>query len=216
MDCKKALMFSNATKSYVCNTYNLKGKQYCPSHYIRYDELYGVVLADIYAKTVILETDRDALYKAALKCNEQKIMAETKDNQRRLAKANKRIDELELLIKKTYENSVLGNLSSERMASLLAGYEEEQAELKAEASKIESELNEYHKSKDNAIDFVNLIEKYIGIKELTYEILHELIDRIEVGEKYEYQGETYQDINIYYKFVGTVEFNSELNIEKAG
>ena len=60
------------------------------------------------------------------------------------------------------------------------------------------------------------IEKYIGIKELNYEILHELIDRIEVGEKYEYQGETYQDINIYYKFVGTVEFNSELNIEKAG
>ena len=51
--------------------------------------------------------------------------------------------------------------------------------------------NEYHKSKDNAIDFVNLIKKYIGIKELTYEILHELIDRIEVGEKYEYQGETY-------------------------
>ena len=103
------------------------------------------------------------------------------------------IGELELLIKKTYENSVLGNLSSERMASLLAGYEEEQAELKAEASRIESEINEYHKSKDNAIDFVNLIEKYIGIKELTYELLHELIDRIEVGEKYEYQGETYQD-----------------------
>ena len=143
-------------------------------------------------------------------------MAETKDNQRKLAKANKRIDELEILITKTYENSVLGNLSSERMALLLAKYEEEQAELKAAASRIESELNEYRKSKDNATDFVNLIEKYIGIKELTYEILHELIDRIEVGEKYEYQGETYQDINIYYKFVGTVEFNSELNIEKAG
>ncbi len=72
----------------------------------------------------MLETDRDALYKAALKCNEQKIMAETKDNQRKLEKANKRIGELEILIKKTYENSVLGNLSSERMASLLAGYEE--------------------------------------------------------------------------------------------
>ena len=74
--------------------------------------------------------------------------------------------------------------------------------------------NEYHKSKDNAIDFVNLIIKYIGIKELTYEILHELIDRIEVGEKYEYQGETYQDINIYYKFVGTVEILEDLYYTK--
>jgi len=84
------------------------------------------------------------------------------------------------------------------------------------SDEFKAENNEYHKSKDNAIDFVNLIEKYIGIKELTYEVLHELIDRVEVGEKYEYQGETYQDINIYYKFVGTVEFNSEQNIEKAG
>lgn len=216
MDCKKALVFSNATKSYVCNTYNLKGKQYCASHYIRYDDLYSVILADIYAKTVILETDRESLYKAALKCNEQKIMVETKENQRKLAKANKRIAELELLIKKTYENSILGNLSSERMASLLSGYEDEQAELKATVAKIEGELSEYHKSRDNAIDFVNLIEKYIGIKELTYEILHELIDRIEVGEKYEYNYETYQDINIYYKFVGTVDFEKEFNIPKVG
>ncbi len=216
MDCKKALVFSNATKSYVCNTYNLKGKQYCASHYIRYDDLYSVILADIYAKTVILETDRESLYKAALKCNEQKIMAETKENQRKLAKANKRIAELELLIKKTYENSILGTLSSERMASLLSGYEDEQAELKTTVAKIECELSEYHKSRDNAIDFVNLIEKYIGIKELTYEILHELIDRIEVGEKYEYNYETYQDINIYYKFVGTVDFEKEFNIPKVG
>lgn len=216
MDCKKALVFSNATKSYVCNTYNLKGKQYCASHYIRYDDLYSVILADIYAKNVILETDRESLYKAALKCNEQKLMVETKENQRKLAKANKRIAELELLIKKTYENSILGNLSSERMASLLSGYEDEQAELKATVAKIEGELSEYHKSRDNAIDFVNLIEKYIGIKELTYEILHELIDRIEVGEKYEYNYETYQDINIYYKFVGTVDFEKEFNIPKVG
>lgn len=143
-------------------------------------------------------------------------MVETKENQRKLAKANKRIAELELLIKKTYENSILGNLSSERMASLLSGYEDEQAELKATVAKIEGELSEYHKSRDNAIDFVNLIEKYIGIKELTYEILHELIDRIEVGEKYEYNYETYQDINIYYKFVGTVDFEKEFNIPKVG
>lgn len=151
-----------------------------------------------------------------IKCNEQKIMAETKDNQRKLAKAKKRIGELELLITKTYKNSILGNLLSERMTSFLASYEKEQAELKAEASRIEIKLNEYHKSRDNATDLVNLIEKYIGIKELTYEILHELIERIEVGEKYEYQGETYQDISIYYKFVGTVGFYDVLNIEKAG
>lgn len=209
-DCKKALIFSAAKRAYVCSTYNFKGKTVCTSHYIKYDDLYGVVLADIYCKTKALEKDRETLYRAALKCNEKKLLSETKENQVQLSKAEKRMEELEILIKKTYENSILGNLAPDRMTSLLQDYETEQAELKEKAEKIQTELSEHQKCKENAGDFVTLIEKYIGIRELTAPILNELIDRIEVGSKYEHQGETYQDINIYYKFVGTVELNDDM------
>lgn len=49
-----------------------------------------------------------------------------------------------------------------------------------------------------------MIEKYIGIKELTAEIVIELIDKIEIGEKYIIDGKTYQDIDITYRFVGNI------------
>ena len=186
------------------------GKKECPSHYIRYDDLYGVVLADIYCKTQILENDRDALYQAALKCNENKIKAETKENQVKLKKSNKRIEELNTLIQKTYENSVLGNLSNEIMVSLLQNYENERTELRKVVKTIQEELEIYERNRDNAFDFIKLIEKYIGIQELTAPILNELIQRIEIGEKYEHQGQTFQDIHIHYKFVGEVDIPNEL------
>lgn len=207
-DCGHAMVYSSDTQSYICSTYNFWGKKECPSHYIRYDDLYGVVLADIYCKTQILENDRDALYQAALKCNENKIKAETKENQVKLKKSNKRIEELNTLIQKTYENSVLGNLSNEIMVSLLQNYENERTELRKVVKTIQEELEIYERNRDNAFDFIKLIEKYIGIQELTAPILNELIQKIEIGEKYEHQGQTFQDIHIHYKFEHTDTFCS--------
>ena len=87
---------------------------------------------------------------------------------------------------------------------LLTKYEEEQAELKASISEIETELKTYHQSQNDVRDFTELISKYIGIKELTAEIVIELIDKIEIGEKYIKDGQTYQDIDIQYRFVGKI------------
>ena len=114
-------------------------------------------------------------------------------------------DELDILIQKTHENSVLGTaLSQDRVTKLLTKYEEEQAELKASIDKVEAELKTYHQSQNDARDFTELISKYIGIKELTAEIVIELIDRIEIGEKYIRDGQIYQDTDIQYKFVGKI------------
>ena len=193
------------TPVYTCGTYRNKGKDYCTSHYIHYEDVYNCVLYDIYEKTLMLQEDKDGFYQAALKCNEKKIQEETRYQQARLKDLKKRFDELDILIQKTYENSVLGiALSQERVTMLLTKYEEEQAELKASIEEIETELKTYHQSQSDARDFTELISKYIGIKELTAEIVIELIDKIEIGEKYIRDGQTYQDIDIQYRFVGKI------------
>ena len=205
-DCSRAMNYAGGkTPIYTCGTYRNKGKEYCTSHYIRYEDVYNCVLYDIYEKTLMLQEDKDGFYQAALKCNEKKIQEETSYQQARLKDLKKRFDELDILIQKTYENSVLGTaLSQERVTMLLTKYEEEQAELKASISEIETELKAYHQSQNDARDFTELISKYIGIKELTAEIVIELIDKIEIGEKYIKDGQTYQDIDIQYRFVGKI------------
>ena len=56
----------------------------------------------------------------------------------------------------------------------------------------------------NAQMFSNLIEKYADLQELDARILNELIDRIIIHEKEIINGEKFQTVKIYYKFVGVV------------
>lgn len=86
----------------------------------------------------------------------------------------------------------------------LAKYEDEQADVKEAIDEITAQLQSYKQTQEDARDFTALIEKYIGIKELTAEIVIELIDKIEIGEKYIIDGKTYQDIDITYRFVGNI------------
>ena len=44
-----------------------------------------------------------------------------------------------------------------------------------------------------------------GITELTYKIIHQLIDKILVFEAEEIGGEKVQRIQIYYKFIGALD-----------
>ncbi|MBQ9898750.1 MAG: DUF4368 domain-containing protein, partial [Ruminococcus sp.] len=46
--------------------------------------------------------------------------------------------------------------------------------------------------------------QYTDIKDLDSEIINELIDKILVHHKEEIDGNTYQQVEIYYKFVGNL------------
>lgn len=129
---------------------------------------------------------------------------ETKSLTVQLEKFNKRIGELDVIIKKTYENNVLDVLSNERFAVLLKDYEQEQSELKEKVVAIQNQIHTFRQTKSNATDFVALVKKYIGIETLDSVIVNELIDRIEVSEQYEQDGQKMQDVEIYYKFAGNV------------
>ena len=54
----------------------------------------------------------------------------------------------------------------------------------------------------NAQIFSDLIEKYADLQELNARILNKLIERIVIHEKEIINGEKFQTVEIYYKFVG--------------
>ncbi len=56
----------------------------------------------------------------------------------------------------------------------------------------------------NIHQWVGTIRQYLDLQELNREIIEELIDRIEVGERTIIDGQRHQDIKIYYCFVGLV------------
>ena len=63
--------------------------------------------------------------------------------------------------------------------------------------------------------FVDKVKKYTEIKELTPEIINELIDKILVHQQTKVDGKKYQQIDIYYSGVGIISVSAnEYDFEK--
>ncbi len=135
----------------------------------------------------------------------QKKKKETDKSKRELKSVIKRLDELERITTKLYEDVALGKITEERYQGMISKYEEEQSNYKTRESELKLQVTQAEETYENIEKFINLIEKYIDIQELNTMILNELIERIVVYEKTENpDGSKSQRVDIYYKFVGYV------------
>ena len=66
-----------------------------------------------------------------------------------IAKCNKRISELDLIIKRLYEDNILGKVSDERFAIMTRDYEAEQKELKKSANEFQFQMKEAETKGEN-------------------------------------------------------------------
>lgn len=121
----------------------------------------------------------------------------------RLNTARQRLNELEMLLCKIYEDNILGKLPDARYATLDAQYAKEQEELKTEVASLEATLQTNYKNRKSAARFISLIDKYENFDKLTITMLNEFIEKILVHER-DRKGsrETTQEIEIYFNFVG--------------
>ncbi len=97
-----------------------------------------------------------------------------------LRQAEKRIEELDRLFKRLYEDNVSGKISDERFERLSNGYEDEQKSLKADVAELSAKIENAEQKTSDVSSFVRLVKKYESFTELTPEIMHGLIDKIVV------------------------------------
>ena len=93
---------------------------------------------------------------------------------------------------------------------MLANYETEQAELKPKIVELQLAVEETEVQNSGIEKFMNLVRRHIEIPELTTELVHEFIERVEVSQGEwlggrKIPGKKRQKITIYYKYVGSVE-----------
>ncbi len=121
-----------------------------------------------------------------------------------LAKADKRIAELDRIISRLYEDNVMGKLSDDRFIKMSHDYELEQSNLKSMAEVLRKELKQQEQQKTNAKAFVAAVKKYTDMQELDAAVLREFIDRIEVSHA-DKKSKT-REITIVYNFIGAFDF----------
>ena len=191
--------------AYTCGNYRNRARNdfLCTTHYIRKSVLKELVLADLQRIMSYVKGHEQEFIQTATECSEQAMKKALGHQRKELDKAEARLGEINLLFRKLYEDNALGRLSNEQFVFLTSGYEDEKRELAKRAAELKREIDTAAERNADVKRFVALVRRYTEISELTYENVHEFIDRILV---YELDKDTNtRKIEIFYSFVGKVD-----------
>ena len=215
-DCKTPLCANaetqhrkNGTKkryvSYFCGTYGKSGRSVCSWHRIYEQTLTQIVIAEIRTQAQAVTVNEaavvDKLKRRIADYDGQRLA----NAQQEISKLRRRVQELETMTAKLYEDKYSGAVSESTFMVLTQKNEQERL---AKAERLDALLSEVDKAQQKTAAIHNwtvIIRKYLNLQELDRATIDELIDHIEVGERTVVDGQRRQDIKVFYRFVGLVE-----------
>ncbi|MBO4127687.1 recombinase family protein [Streptococcus suis] len=133
---------------------------------------------------------------------------------KRIPQITDRMEQIERVMNKLYEDNALGNIERERYELLSRKYAEEYYTLKAEQEKIEKYLSEFENANQRAKNFIRLAESYSDFEELTSTAINEFISKIVVHERDVKRAKyAVQRIEVYFNYIGKFENELTKDIE---
>jgi hypothetical protein len=192
-------------RGYSCNQYLTTGTACCSPHNISYKILTDLLRMDICYKATLAQNCPDTLREKILKQKNAANLEQTKTIRVTIAALDKRLAELDTLLRSTYEDKVKNLIPEDVCIQLINHYEAERKTKLEQRKKLSSQLEASQEDEKSTDDWLTLIRDYAELETLDRPTLLRLINRIEVGEKYKLDGKTHRDIKIYYNFVGYVE-----------
>ena len=213
-DCGSKLYFC-ASKSidedkefFRCSAYK-DNTGSCTIHFIR-----NVVLEQIVLETIqkvaeyIAQFEPVFLYLFAKKHRLSK-QQDLKAAKLKLSQSKARIEEIDRVLTKLYEDNALGKITDERFEKLSATYEKEQRELADNVSKAETDIAEAEKDNVDMKVFLKTIRNCTNLKELTPTIVNTLIKKIYVHNAEKVDGHKKVKIDIEFVAVGLISIPDE-------
>lgn len=190
---------------YTCSAYSkVPVGTLCPTqHRINADVVIQLIKDLLKAIAEYSNLNREEFIETVRTTQNSQQSSEMTKMKTRLTEAKKRMQELETLICRIYEDNILGKLPDERYSTLNAQYSKEQKELIVEISELETEISGGENERRSPDKFIALVDKYKNFDELTTYMLNEFVEKILVHER-DRKGsqQTTQEIEIYFNFVG--------------
>lgn len=193
--------------TYTCSTYRNKSSvQACTAHTVRVELLHQLVIIKINSLIKEIKSDKSKFLDKTMQNQEAKVRQQLLSQTRDMEKSKKRLDEIDTIFKKTFEQMALGNISDEQFKMLIDGYEKEKEELATKVEVLQTSIETEQTKMLNTDRFIKIIDKYTDIKELSAEIVRELIEKIVIHERSEpHKKKDYtQEIDIYFNFLGKI------------
>ena len=202
----------HTSAGFNCSTYNSSRKKYkqvCCSHSIKEDTVKQLILESIRYALKSVRMDEAAFIKSMRSASQVRDKGEVKKLKSDLVKKEKRFADLDLLIKKVYEDNAMGKLPDRRYEMLSSDYEKEQQEIEISMREIQEKLMQFEEDTDRTEEFLLLVHKYTDIQELTPAIVNEFVDKVLVHKIEKMDGDRVQEIEIFLNYIGKVDLPAQ-------
>ncbi len=191
--------------NFVCANYTKQpvGSR-CPSgHMIKADAVIEILRDTLRHLQSQIEDDPERFIEQVAQKNMTGDDTEVRKKQSLLRACQRREGELELLLCRIYEDSVLGKLPDSRYETLSVQYSAEQDRLKKQIEQLKSDLEGAERTQADGTKFVNLMGRYNDFDEITPFMVNEFVDKILVHDR-DRKGaiQTSQKVDIYFNFIG--------------
>ena len=197
-----------------CSRYHKHmGEEICTPHSIREVVLDEIVLDEINKTIYYARNNRNDFVDLVKKKTSSQLTKDFNAKCSELSKAEQRVKELKTLFKRLYEDNILGRISDEQFRMLAADYTDEQKELELQIPILEKEIDELKSECVNTQKFLDIVNKYLYIEELTPSVLRNFISKIVIHERDKKHSKTaVQRIDIYFRYIGQFAVPNENNI----
>ena len=221
-DCGAKLYYCTANNFtpdkdfYRCSNYKNNSTKSCTSHNIKDYVLKELVLDNIKQVISYISSYEYLFIKEKLETSLEEQRKEDISNKKLLSQYEKRVKDIDNLIQHIYEDNISGKITDDRFATLSINYEREQKDLKEKINELSTTIDKTNQEELDLTTFIDKVKKYTEIKELTPEIVNELIDKIYVYQQTKLNGKQYQKIDIHYAGVGIIAISlNEYELENA-
>lgn len=216
LDCGKTMRITNRTdnrrsagnRTYAsmnCHNYLSYGNTRCSSHYLNYNYFLQVVTQTLKDCMKAVDLDEKALAERILEKTNFEYKASQRSREKELSKVSKRLNDLDNLFLKLYEDRAAEKINERNYEMLSNKYQAEQDQLLIKQTEIKAQINANKSTEDDIYKWIDLIKKHKDFTELSRELLNELIKVIYIHEPVMVDGKKEIQIDIHFNFVGKID-----------
>ena len=186
--------------AYTCGTYKHGGSEACTSHWIMENVLVELVRNDLEQYCQELCVDEEKLRKRLQENYHREIQHDKAAIEREYRAIQVRITELDGLLGKLYEETLLGQIPREKLLEFAEKYRSEKAMLTDKAEELQAQLDAYGIKAEEQQRWLCSVREYMSGTVLDRDLLHRLIKVIRVGETTVVDGQKQREVEIIYRF----------------
>ena len=196
----------DSDNAFICRHYRQMYHD-CTMHYIKVSVVEELIAEAIKTVSTFAMEHEQEFIKSLQTMLDFQAETAVKASRKEIQTANKRVEELDNLIKKLYEGNAIGKIPDKHFERMLINYDSEQNVLESRIAELQEIINKNKTEEIKTDKFMEIVRKYTDYREITTPILNEYIEKVIIHEADKSQGRNKrtQKIEIYFNFIGKVD-----------